>query len=151
MPSLNVPAADCSTVLSAQTDGSVVLGVLGTPIGTAVGETGTTAGDEGVAGTLGGLGPAGDATPAVEYVATKPLPCTVLSLVNTTWNRPEATCNAAGNELPLRVASGMPTAEVPSYTCTKMASLHRRQARMQPVASVAGRQGSYPHVVVALL
>ena len=87
----------------------------------------------------------------VEYVATKPLPCTVLSLVNTTWNRPEATCNAAGNELPLRVASGMPTAEVPSYTCTKMASLHRRQARMQPVASVADRQGSYPHVVVALL
>ena len=148
MPSLNVPAADCSTVLSAQTDGSVVLGVLGTPIG-------TTAGDEGVAGTLGGLGPVDEEnnevpTP-VEYVATKPLPCTVLSLVNTTWNRPEATCNAAGNELPLRVASGMPTAEVPSYTYTKMASLHRRQARMQPVASVAGRQGSYPHVVVALL
>ncbi len=75
----------------------------------------------------------------------------MLSLVNTTWNRPEATCNAAGNKLPLRVASGMPTAEVPSYTCNKIASLHRRQARMRPVASIADRQRSYPHVVVALL
>ena len=75
----------------------------------------------------------------------------MLSLVNTTWNRPEATCNAAGNKLPLRVASGMPTAEVPSYTCNKIASLHRRQARMRPVASIADRQHSYPHVVVALL
>ena len=61
MPSLSAPDADCSTVLSAQTDGSVVLGVLGTPIGTIVGEIGTTAGDDGVAGTLGGLGPVGDA------------------------------------------------------------------------------------------